>query len=138
MQTVPDEICFGRKVLTVLRRVVQSAAPEEGCALLLGPRWEVRQAWPCRNVWRPAGDRHRRFAIDPREQLLAQKWARQRGWLVLGTLHSHPVGGAVPSATDRALTVPPALLAIQAASELACWWLPEDGEPRLLKWRMEP
>lgn len=138
VQSVPDEICFGRKVLTVLSRVVQAAEPEEGCGLLLGPRWRVRQLWPCRNVWLPAEDRHRRFAIDPREQLLAQKWARQRGWLVLGYLHSHPGGVAVPSATDQALAVPPALLAIQGASELACWWLAEEGDPRPLVWKMEP
>lgn len=134
---MPDEICFGRKVLTVLSRVVEAAAPEEGCALLLGPPWNVRQVWPCRNVWMPAEDRQRRFAIDPREHLLAQKWARKRGWQVLGSLHSHPAGPPVPSATDLALAVPPALLAIQGTSELACWWLPEEGHPRPLMWKME-
>ncbi|MFN9530389.1 MAG: M67 family metallopeptidase [Cyanobacteriota bacterium] len=137
LQAAPAEIRFGRKVLTVLRRVLQAAAPEEGCALLLGPRWEVRQAWPCRNVWSPAEDRYHRFAIDPREQLLAQKWARQRGWLVLGSLHSHPVGEPVPSATDLALAVPPAFRAIQGVSGLACWWLPEEGDPQPLMWKME-
>lgn len=138
VQAVPDEIFFGRKVLTVLGRVMQAAAPEEGCGLLLGPRWTVSRLWPCCNVWTPAEDRRCRFAIDPREQLLAQKWARQRGWLVLGSLHSHPEGDPVPSATDRTFAVPPALLVIQGASALACWWLPEEGEPRRLVWRMEP
>ena len=138
VQSVPDEISCGWKVLTVLRGVVQASAPEEGCALLLGPRWKVRQVWPCRNVWVPVEERRRRFAIDPREQLLAQKWARQRGWHVLGSLHSHPEGEAVPSATDRALTMPPALMVIQAPSQLACWWLPEEGDPRPLVWKIDP
>ncbi|MFM7464792.1 MAG: Mov34/MPN/PAD-1 family protein, partial [Cyanobium sp.] len=71
---MPEEICLSRKALTVLHRVLQAAAPDEGCALLLGPRWHVRQVWPCRNVWLPKEERHRRFSIDPREQLLAQKW----------------------------------------------------------------
>jgi proteasome lid subunit RPN8/RPN11 len=137
MHDWPDQILFGRKVLTVARCVVQAAAPEEGCALLLGPRWAVRRLWPCRNVWIPAEERTRRFAIDPREQLLAQKWARQRGWLVLGSLHSHPEGDPVPSATDRALVVPPALVVIHGTTGLACWWLPEEGEPRGLMWKME-
>ncbi|MFN9546824.1 MAG: M67 family metallopeptidase [Cyanobacteriota bacterium] len=136
-QDWPERILFGRKVLTVAWRVVQAAAPEEACGLLLGPRWRVVRFWPCRNVWVPADDRHRRFAIDPREQLLAQKWARQRGWEVLGSLHSHPQGEPVPSATDRALAVPPALLVIQGVAELACWWLPEGGPPRRLVWTME-
>lgn len=137
MQCPPGEIHFGRKVLTVLRGLVQAAAPEEACALLLGPRWSVRQVWPCCNVWRPVEQRTQRFAIDPREQLLAQKWARSKGWIVLGSLHSHPVGDPIPSAIDRALAVPPALLVIQGASEMACWWLPEVGEPRPLMWTME-
>ncbi len=136
-QDWPEHIFFGRKALTVCQRVVQAAAPEEACALLLGPRWSVVRLWPCRNVWMPAEERLRRFAIDPREQLLAQKWARQWGWQVLGSLHSHPGGEPVPSATDRALAVPPALLAIQGHAELACWWLPEDGPPRRLMWTME-
>ncbi len=137
MHDWPDEILFGRKVLTVARRVLRAAAPEEGCALLLGPRWTVRRLWPCRNVWRPAEERTHRFAIDPREQLLAQKWARGRTWQVLGSLHSHPGGEPVPSATDQALTVPPALVVIHGVSGLACWWLPEVGEPRALMWKME-
>lgn len=138
VQLVPDEIRFGRKVLTVLGRVVAAAAPQEGCALLLGPFWTVLRVWPCRNIWLPPEQRQRRFAIDPREQLLAQKWARQRHWHVLGSLHSHPTGVAVPSHTDRALAVPPALLVIHASDALACWWLPEDGDPRPLMWKMEP
>ena len=136
-QDWPDQICFGRKALTVARRVVAAAGPHEACGLLLGPRWQVDVLWPCRNVWLPAEERPCRFAIDPREQLLAQKWARQRGWEVLGSLHSHPRGEPVPSATDQALAVPPALLVIQGVSELACWWLPEDGPPRRLVWKME-
>ncbi|MFM1799029.1 MAG: hypothetical protein RLZZ117_1307 [Cyanobacteriota bacterium] len=120
-----------------MQRLVAAAGDHEACALLIGPRWRVVQVWPCRNVWIPATDRHRRFAIDPREQLLAQKWARQRGWDVLGSLHSHPGGKPLPSATDQTLAVPPALLVIQGAVEFACWWLPEEGPPRRLVWKME-
>jgi proteasome lid subunit RPN8/RPN11 len=136
-QDWPDHIFFGRRALTVAQRVVAVAAPEEACGLLLGCRWRVGLLWPCRNVWIPAEERQRRFAIDPREQLLAQKWARQRGWEVLGALHSHPQGEPVPSATDRGLAVAPALVVIQGVAELACWWLPEEGLPRRLVWTME-
>ncbi len=136
-QDWPACIFFRRQALTVARRVVDAARPEEACALLLGPPWQVHVLWPCRNVWLPAEERPRRFAIDPREQLLAQKWARRRGWQVLGSLHSHPDGEAVPSATDRALAFPPALLVIQGVMGMACWWLPEEGPPRRLVWKME-
>ena len=96
-------------MLTVARRVVAAAAPQEACGLLIGPRWHVGLLWPCRNIWVPAEERQRRFAIDPREQLLAQKWARQRGWVVLGSLHSHPSGEPVPSATAMPLSVQAAM-----------------------------
>jgi proteasome lid subunit RPN8/RPN11 len=141
----PAELCLGRQALTVLEAVLVAAAPEEGCALLLGGRdpWCVRRIWPCLNAWDPPAERRRRFALDPREQLLAQKWARSRGLVVLGSAHSHPLSEPVPSALDRSLAFTPTLMLIlgQGGSEgesrhLACWWLPEHGSPRRLAWRM--
>ena len=40
--------------------------------------------------WMGLGDRDSRFALDPREQIAAQRWARLRGLEVLGVCHSHP------------------------------------------------
>ncbi|MCP9835007.1 M67 family metallopeptidase [Cyanobium sp. Aljojuca 7A6] len=136
---------LGRQALTVLEAVLVAVAPEEGCALLLGGRdpWCVRRIWPCLNVWVPPAERCRRFALDPREQLLAQKWARSRGLTVLGSAHSHPFSEPVPSALDLSLAFTPTLMLIlgQGPAEgeprsLACWWLPEQGSPRRLAWRM--
>lgn len=134
-------------LLTALAAVLRSAAPEEGCCLLLGsrhgrgrdPRWQLQRLWPCLNVWSPPEERQRRFAIDPREQLLAQRWARQRGLQVLGAAHSHPEGAAEPSPTDRELTCAPALMVILGRhGEARAWWLEEgDTQPRQLPWRME-
>jgi [CysO sulfur-carrier protein]-S-L-cysteine hydrolase len=151
-QQTPAELGIGRQALTLLEAVLEAAAPDEGCALLLGSRdpWCVRRVWPCLNVWEPAAERRRRFALDPREQLLAQKWARSQGLTVLGSAHSHPLSEPVPSALDRSLAFAPTLMLIlgqadgpapSAATEveprsLACWWLPEQGGPRRLAWRM--
>lgn len=161
----PTQLRISRQALTVLTRVLAVAAPQEGCALLLGSQdperalW-LRWIWPCANVWEPASERRRRFRIDPREQLLAQKWARGRGWQVLGSAHSHPLGVEEPSATDRALAFAPTLMlilapepgagpaALEHGGRLGCWWLPapDDGRrevgpaaavPRRLRWRME-
>ncbi|MFY8149528.1 MAG: M67 family metallopeptidase [Prochlorococcaceae cyanobacterium] len=118
------------------------ARPQEGCALLLGRgdscHWLVERIWPCRNVWEPEAERARRFAIDPREQLLAQKWVRSRGLRVLGSAHSHPGAPPHPSATDLLWAFPPALLTITGPSgELRCWWLPQEGaQPLPLAWTM--
>lgn len=142
----PEALQFGEHQLMVLRAVMAVAAPEEGCALLLGPvasqRWSVAAIWPCLNVWQPASERTRRFAIDPREQLLAQKWSRQRGWQVHGSAHSHPGGPLVPSATDRALAFTPTVMVIGAAhpgpgdrdAPLQAWWLDQEApmDPRPL------
>ncbi len=149
----PEELCLGRQALTVLEAILLAAAPEEGCALLLGRRdpWRVEQVWPCLNVWEPSPERRRRFALDPREQLQAQKWARARGLTVLGSAHSHPLSAPVPSALDRSLAFTPTLMLILGQADgpavtaadgdapwsLACWWLPEQGGPRRLAWRMD-
>ncbi len=143
---MPAELRLGRQVLTVLEAVLAAAAPEEGCALLLGRRdpWQIQHVWPCLNVWEPPAERRRRFALDPREQLLAQKWARARGLEVLGSAHSHPCSEPVPSALDRSLAFGPTLMLILGRvadagrhGELACWWLPERGAPRRLAWTMD-
>jgi proteasome lid subunit RPN8/RPN11 len=137
----PARLLVDSQHLTVLRRTMAAAAPLEGCSLLLGRRipspdatmpvdLRLEAVWPCLNVWEPAAERERRFAIDPREQLLAQKWARPRGWLVLGTAHSHPGGMPLPSRTDRLLAFPPTLMVIVGAEgALRAWWLLEPGTP---------
>lgn len=132
-----------------------AASPQEGCALLLGAAspssaggiaaaaLEIRLIWPCLNVWEPESERTRRFLLDPREQLLAQRWGRDQGLQVLGAAHSHPASAARPSATDLELSVAPTLQLILSPLEQwipACWWLElsPDGRPspRPLRWRM--
>ena len=161
----PQEILLRRQALTLIDRLLDAAAPEEGCALLLGTRrsgpqdslgvppthWRLQRVWPTANVWEPAVERLRRFRIDPREQLLAQKWARTQGLEVLGSLHSHPSSPPLPSATDCSMAFAPTLMLIRGVATgehppgdgaaplplLCCWWLELEVPPRLLPWRME-
>ena len=112
-----------------------AAAPQEGCALLLGQRQGtsllLQRIWPCCNSWQPPEERQHRFLLDPREQLLAQRWARERQLQVLGAAHSHPSSNAVPSASDLALSCGPALMLIRSglpvAAPLRAWWLPDSA-----------
>lgn len=143
--STPTALAAGQRLLTALAALLASAAPDEGCALLLGRRdgscWTVTQLWPCLNVWPQPPQRPERFAIDPREQLVAQRWARSRQLVVLGVAHSHPTSAAVPSRTDCELCVPPALLVIRGkAAELRAWWLEAEvaASPRELPWRLRP
>jgi proteasome lid subunit RPN8/RPN11 len=143
----PERLQFGGHCLIVLERTLLAAAPDEGCALLLGTRshtnLRVEWIWPCCNVWQPAQERPQRFSLDPREQLLAQRWCRHRGLTVLGAAHSHPTSAAVPSTTDQQLCVGPTLMVIRSGLEpapaaLRAWWMPEGegsaglAEPREL------
>ena len=138
---MPEHLQFDGHCLIVLERTLQAAEPEEGCALMLGTHscrtLRVQWIWPCRNVWQPAQERPQRFSLDPREQLLAQRWCRSRALTVLGAAHSHPTSAAVPSPTDRQLCVGPTLMVIRSGLEptnaaLRAWWMQEgDGSSAL-------
>jgi proteasome lid subunit RPN8/RPN11 len=144
----PERIAARAELLTVLAQWCSAAAPQEACALLIGGRngrcWRLERLWPCCNAWPNPAERSHRFAIDPREQLLAQKWARTQGMDLLGAAHSHPLSAPQPSPHDLALTAAPALMVIWgppqagAAPELRGWWLADPpAQPRPLKWTME-
>ncbi|NEQ97888.1 MAG: M67 family metallopeptidase [Cyanothece sp. SIO2G6] len=107
-----------------------STYPEECCGILLGQMHTVDceitrtvvELWPVTNTW---GDEakttiavvradsteqeltaERRYWIDPRELLAAQKAGRNRNLQVIGIYHSHPDHPAVPSECDRVLAWP--------------------------------
>ena len=127
---------FDHRCLTILRRSLSAAEPDEGCALLIGSRsqrgfWRLEQVWPCCNVWLPRSARDQRFTLDPREQLAAQRWARQHRQQVLGVAHSHPRGSAEPSPRDRHWGIPGSLVLILSGDgALKGWWLATDRRVR--------
>jgi [CysO sulfur-carrier protein]-S-L-cysteine hydrolase len=137
--STPDRLRLSGHCLIVLERTLLAAAPEEGCALLLGTQQHrtlmLQWIWPCLNQWQPAAERTRRFQLDPREQLLAQRWSRKRGLTVLGAAHSHPCSAAVPSATDLELCLGPMLMLIRTGraegmEALGAWWIPDSTANR--------
>ncbi len=87
------------EALATMRAAARAAHPHEACGLLLGEGRRITAALETRNV-HPAPATH--FAIDPQALIDAHRAARSGGPQVLGYFHSHPVGEAVPSATDRA------------------------------------
>lgn len=136
--STPERLLLDGHCLIVLERTLLAATPEEGCALLLGTQHHttlsLQRIWPCCNRWQPAEERTRRFRLDPREQLLAQRWCRTHNLTVIGAAHSHPCSEAVPSATDLELCLGPTLMLIRSGraeglAALGAWWIPESGSP---------
>lgn len=150
---MPGLLEFDGDCLMVLRRSLLVLAPQEGCALLLGEQaqassspssshWRVQLIWPCCNVWasgmaslpedsdcvrKSLPSRQSRFALDPLEQIQAQRWARERNWHILGSAHSHPCGDAVPSMVDRRWAVASSLMVIVNGSDcVRAWWMTAD------------
>lgn len=112
-----------REALTTMRAAAAAAHPHEACGLLLGAGARITAARKTANV-HPAPATH--FEIDPQALIDAHRAARAGGVQVLGYFHSHPVGEAVPSATDRAMAVQDGRVwAIIAGDDVRFW---KDGE----------
>lgn len=81
----------------------QACYPNECCGILIGSeaadgRRHATLAIACRNAYE--GGQKDRFEIDPRDQIAAEKKARELSLGVLGFFHSHPDEDAYFSQTD--------------------------------------
>src|SRR5688500_10528584 len=47
------------------------------------------------------GDKRRRFEISPKDYMLGEQYALEKGLQLLGVYHSHPNHPAIPSEHDR-------------------------------------
>jgi proteasome lid subunit RPN8/RPN11 len=83
---------------------------KEACGLLGGVGGQVERVYPITNV---AANPAVGFYMDPMEQLTAFMDMDEQGWVPLAAYHSHPPGGpVVPSASDIALALDPALVSV--------------------------
>ena len=76
------------------------ALPEEGCGLLAGdPSGRlIERCYPVRNAAASA----KRYVVDPRDHLRADRDAEDAGLSIVGVYHSHTHTDAYPSPTDVA------------------------------------
>ena len=116
------DICVTRPVFDQLLAEAAGAAPEECCGILLGRKDAIESAHSATNV---AAQPLRCFEIDPQALVDAHRAARSGGPQVLGYYHSHPLGRAEPSATDRA----------RAAHDGRIWAIVGEGDVTF--WRDE-
>ncbi|AKH42510.1 hypothetical protein WYH_01470 [Croceibacterium atlanticum] len=122
------EIEVTSAVLKRLRSEAERAAPEECCGILLGGGNSIADALPAANV---AQDPRRHFEVDPQTLVDAHRAARAGGPEVAGYYHSHPMGPAFPSATDRAMASGDGRIwAIIGKDDVTFW---RDGEEGFLR-----
>ena len=81
-----------------MRAHLESCLPLEGCGLLAGEGFSVREVIPVDNQARSPV----RFLMDPVEQLRAFDSIDSHGLDLLAIFHSHPEGPEKPSPTDMA------------------------------------
>lgn len=112
-------LTIAKNLLTLCHDHARRCYPEECCGLLLGRDKQVLRVWQTENSWttdfgdrlpptltQPTANppsRLNRFAIDPKEMLAAQKFARTQNLSIIGIYHSHPDHPAIPSESDRAI-----------------------------------
>ena len=138
--------------IEAMKQQAVSAYPEECCGLLLGMwdsqgdrRW-VLELLPMKNAWTTNVqvltecssssfllDKRNRYWIDPKALMEAQRYGRDRGWIILGVYHSHPDYPAVPSERDRQLAWSdysyPILSVVDGqVVDICSWRLGEDNQ----------
>ena len=87
----------------LIRGEAEQSYPQEGCGILLGNTADgcrrIDSIYPCNNAHpEPA----RRYNLDPKQVIAAQKLARDQGMDIVGFYHSHPDHPAQYSETDLA------------------------------------
>ena len=151
---IPEYIEFHNETNSILSRYLKAAEPKEGCAILIGDKkssrtdnknnfWEIKHIWNCRNIWGQQESKlinqntctlpnkkmiqlspKNRFEIDAKDQIAAQKWARENDLEILCCAHSHPVGENRPSELDLYLHKSPGLMIISNNNgNLKAWWI---------------
>lgn len=84
----------------VARSMVEHARagyPNEACGLLAGPDGRIEHFFAMRNADASPSS----YRLDPKEQIRTFNEIDEKGWELLGIVHSHTHSEAYPSETDR-------------------------------------
>ena len=151
---IPKYIEFHNETNSILSRYLKATEPKEGCAILIGEKkssvidkknhfWEIKHIWNCYNIWGHKESKlihqntftfpnkkniqlstKNRFEIDAKDQIAAQKWARENDLEILCCAHSHPIGENKPSKIDLFQHKSPGLMVISNSNgNLKAWWI---------------
>ena len=130
----PMPLAFPLALWSLVESQLTRALPEEACGLLAGHGGLVEQVYPVDNALHSPTA----YRMDAAGQVRAMLAIEQAKLALLGIYHSHPVGPAIPSATDlRQASYPDALYLICSPAPGRAWqarafWLRDgvaDEEP---------
>lgn len=101
-------IRINEKVKNQIAAHGQSTYPYECCGFVFGDENnDVRLLHSLLEVTNShEGDHRRRFQIDPKDYLKAEKYADENNITFLGIYHSHPDHPSIPSEHDRVQAMP--------------------------------
>lgn len=91
------------EVISEIRSHAEETYPEECCGVLIG-KFDVFQKVVfeiLRIENSKETERNRRYLIKPQDYLKAEKYAKEKGYDIVGFYHSHPNHPAKPSEYDR-------------------------------------
>tara|TARA_B100001250_G_scaffold245881_2_gene211386 strand:- start:15809 stop:16330 length:522 start_codon:yes stop_codon:yes gene_type:complete len=95
--TVIMKIIIPRLIISKLIEHSLIEDPNECCGYLMGSNNKVSHIFNCRNIHQSPVTR---YALDPLDQMKAEKYADDNKLDILGIYHSHTLSQAYPSPTD--------------------------------------
>jgi proteasome lid subunit RPN8/RPN11 len=102
------KLIIKQELIEQLQKHALETYPFECCGFVFGSDQKegrfITEVQPVANS--KAGDQRRRFEIDPRDYLQAERYALNQDLVLLGIYHSHPDHPAVPSEHDLKQAVP--------------------------------
>ncbi len=126
-------LTIAQEIISEIRSHGEATYPEECCGVLLG-RFEdegkvVFEILKIENSME--SERKRRFLITAQDYLKAERYAREKGFEIVGFYHSHPDHPARPSDYDREHALPFLSYLIVSvvngiAKDVNSWVLKED------------
>ncbi len=126
-------LTIAQEIISKIKSHGEETYPEECCGVLLGKfENEQKVVFEILKIENSTeSERKRRFLITAQDYLKAEKYAREKGFEIIGFYHSHPDHPAKPSDYDREHALPFLSYIIVSvengiAKDVNSWVLKED------------
>ncbi len=126
-------LTISQEIISKIKSHGEETYPEECCGVLLGKfENEQKVVFEILKIENSTkSERKRRFLITAQDYLKAEKYAREKGFEIIGFYHSHPDHPAKPSDYDREHALPFLSYIIVSvengiAKDVNSWVLKED------------